>query len=83
MICNFPNMFFFSFAYFLKECYNGTYEGGCHTECIHCLNATQCQLLNGTCSYGCKPGYRGLKCNKSTFSRILCYVLVILSKNTL
>uniref|UniRef100_A0A8W8NU21 Scavenger receptor class F member 2 n=1 Tax=Magallana gigas TaxID=29159 RepID=A0A8W8NU21_MAGGI len=49
---------------FAKECENGTYEDGCHTECIHCLNVTQCQLLNGTCSYGCKPGYRGPKCNK-------------------
>lgn len=74
MICDFPNTFFFSFAYFTIECENGTYENGCQTECINCLNVTQCQLLNGTCSYGCKPGYQGPECDRSKFSRTLCFV---------
>lgn len=74
MIWTFLNMVFFSYAFFIKECENGTYKDGCQTECVHCLNVTQCHLLNGTCSYGCKPGYRGPTCNKSKFSRTLCFV---------
>lgn len=73
MKCNVPNIFFFSHAYFIIECETGTYEDGCQTECIHCMNETQCHLLNGTCSYGCKPGYYGPKCENSKLSRTLCF----------
>lgn len=71
MKCIFLNMFFFFICIFYIECENGIYEDGCQTECIHCLNMTQCHLLNGTCSYGCKPGYRGPKCHRSKFNRTL------------
>lgn len=73
MKCNFLNMF----LYLIIECENGIYEDRCQTECIHCLNVTQCHLLNGTCSYGCKPGYRGPKCDRSKFSKAPCVLLVI------
>ncbi|XP_065926591.1 uncharacterized protein [Magallana gigas] len=46
------------------ECDKGWYGDGCQRQCGHCINTTQCDHVNGTCSQGCEVGYEGQTCDQ-------------------
>lgn len=49
----------------LLECRNGFFGKNCGKECGHCLKMEDCNPFNGTCLYGCSPGFKGELCNES------------------
>ena len=55
--------------HFLVEnlCISGWYGQNCSMQCSkHCLNntSTTCDPVNGTCPWGCSPGYKGSMCTE-------------------
>lgn len=50
--------------YFIIECNDRKYGDGCQRKCGFCLNMTQCDHVNGTCSQGCEAGYQGQMCEQ-------------------
>ena len=38
----------------------------CQEVCGKCLNDGQCHHINGSCLYGCNPGYYGIDCREGT-----------------
>nr|XP_034319395.1 uncharacterized protein LOC105348579 isoform X7 [Crassostrea gigas] len=46
------------------ECDKGWFGDGCQRQCGHCINTTQCDHVNGTCSQGCEVGYEGQTCDQ-------------------
>lgn len=50
--------------YYIIECNDRKYGDGCQRKCRLCLNMTQCDHVNGTCSQGCEAGYQGQMCEQ-------------------
>lgn len=50
--------------YYIIECNDRKYGDGCQRKCGLCLNMTQCDHVNGTCSQGCEAGYQGQMCEQ-------------------
>nr|XP_022311487.1 receptor-type tyrosine-protein phosphatase mu-like isoform X2 [Crassostrea virginica] len=46
-----------------KACIYGRYGLKCSLKCGHCIDSTNCNHVNGTCTQGCAPGWQKLdKC---------------------
>lgn len=45
------------------ECNKGSFGQNCTQTCGNCFGK-QCHHVNGTCAYGCNPGYKGVYCTK-------------------
>ena len=44
-------------------CQYGRYGLNCSLDCGHCIDSTNCNHVNGTCTLGCAPGWQNLdKC---------------------
>lgn len=50
----------------MTECPLGQYGEACEKLCEQCSDPSECHHLHGTCSNGCKPGYKGNRCSQST-----------------
>ena len=51
----------------ILACENGTYGYDCNKTCGHCTDKESCFHTNGTCRFGCNPGYMGELCKKGMF----------------
>lgn len=50
--------------FFSKECETGYFGSECLNKCGHCLNASYCHHINGSCLNGCSKGYKGEDCKE-------------------
>ena len=55
----------------ILACENGTYGYDCNNTCGHCTDKESCFHTNGTCLFGCNPGYMGELCKTGRF---LCII---------
>ena len=51
----------------ILACENGTYGYDCNNTCGHCTDKESCFHTNGTCRFGCNPGYMGELCKTGMF----------------
>ena len=73
---NYQNKLYFKKKYKMYEivilaCENGTYGYDCNNTCGHCTDKESCFHTNGTCRFGCNPGYIGELCKTGKFSCIV------------
>lgn len=62
------NYFRFALNYsssYYPECTNGTYGANCGSTCGQCRNDADCDPISGMCTFGCDPGWQGLRCQQS------------------
>ena len=50
----------------LTECDGNMFGKHCKEVCGKFLNGGQCHHINGSCLYGCNPGYYGIDCREGT-----------------
>ena len=50
----------------LTECDGNMFGKHCKEFCGKCVNDGQCHHINGSCLYGCDPGYYGIDCTEGT-----------------
>lgn len=48
----------------LIACRPGSYGPNCANKCDQ--NCNSCNIFNGTCEFGCKPGWKGITCKNGT-----------------
>ena len=67
-----------SFVESFIECDAGKFGVECKSNCSSNCKHKTCNHVNGRCSYGCYPGYRGNKCDKGKHSYCFqtCYGLL-------
>ena len=53
------------FVVFIVECLKGFYGKNCVESCGQ--NCLSCNAVNGFCDTGCRPGWKGIFCEKSMF----------------
>ena len=63
----------------ISECVNNTYGLDCTETCGNCLGSMPCHHINGSCVYGCAPGFTGDKCAQGILDFLLiptcmCYL---------
>lgn len=57
------NKFAFVYHWFIA-CPPGLYGLNCSNKCSP--NCVSCNRFNGTCEFGCKPGWKGLTCQNGS-----------------
>ena len=64
--CQIIYIFILEMYFCITECPHGQYGEACEKLCGQCIDPSECHNVHGTCSYGCKPGYKGNHCSQST-----------------
>lgn len=62
----------------LSACPVGYFGQNCSEECINSYTCDGCNNVSGLCDYGCRPGWIGYFCQKSTYSFVLTYFCLFL-----
>ena len=61
---------------FLTGCSDKTWGVNCENQCSeHCGGSGQCDVKNGTCLEGCKPGFHSERCDKDFVTFIIQIII--------